>query len=172
MPEIRDRFVAAMEARGAVVANRWMLWVLSDPGSPLARWRESSWMKCVAELYRHRLNGDEPAPEKWEASSGASWAVVRKYEQSAEAHTGLDRKAEAKVVAARATAWAASPRDAYWVAVSAARASLLARMDDDTDPADHSLRIARPATDREAWKRMLDELYFFAGDPFAEAASA
>ena len=35
-----------------------------------------------------------------------------------------------------------------------------------------SLRIARPPTDREAWKRMLDELYFFVADPFAEAASA
>ena len=172
MPEIRDRFVDAMEAGGPVAADRWMLWVLSDPGSPLARWRESPWMKRVAELYRHRLNGDEPTPETWEAAANGVSTVLRKCEKAAEAQTHLNRKREAESLAAQATFRAAGAKDAYWVAVCAARASLLARMDDDTDPARRSLRIARPATGREAWKRMLEELHFFAADPFAEAAPA
>ena len=107
MPEIREQVCGRDGGEAvAVAADRWMLWVLSDPGSPLARWRESSWMKRVTELYRHRLNGDEPTPEKWEAAAnGASSAVLRKCEKAAEAQTGPgSQEQKRELLAARATA--------------------------------------------------------------------
>ena len=162
--EWRDRFVAELPEEDAPqdAVNHWMLWLFSADDSPLARWQESAWMKRIAALYCRRLASDEPTEQEWEASGNAAWAVVRDLEGPDDVHPALrpdlDPTQEADVLAAKATAWAATAQDAHWAAVSAARASLLARMEDERDPAVRYLRIARPLTDWAAWRRMLDRL--------------
>ena len=78
-----ERFVGAIEPGADLtkVADRWLLWLLSDNSgtSPLAQWRDEPWMRSVADLYRRRLAGDEPGADEWTAARAAAevaWADV------------------------------------------------------------------------------------------------
>ncbi|WP_425154832.1 hypothetical protein [Candidatus Palauibacter sp.] len=101
-----ERFVRSIEpgADLTAVADRWLLWLLSDAGSPLAEWRDEPWMAGVADLYRRRLAAAEPGREEWaaawaarDAARAAAWAAAR----------DAARAAWAARDAARAAAWAA-----------------------------------------------------------------
>ncbi|WP_425155479.1 hypothetical protein [Candidatus Palauibacter sp.] len=93
-----ERFVRSIEpgADLTAVADRWLLWLLSDAGSPLAEWRDEPWMAGVADLYRRRLAAAEPGREEWAAAEAAAWAA-----------RAAARDARAARDAARAAAWAA-----------------------------------------------------------------
>ena len=157
-----ERFVRSIEpgADLTAVADRWLLWLLSDAGSPLAEWRGEPWMAGVADLYRRRLAAAEPGREEWAAAEAAADAAAR----------------DAASAAARAAAWAAraaaraaraAARAAAWAARAAARAAAWAAMAADA-AADAAARDAARAA---AWAAMADALVRLIADaPAGEAA--
>ena len=73
-----ERFLSAIEpgADLSQVGDQFVLWLLSGADSPIAEWTGSAPIQAVANLYRRRLDGDEPTEAEWNASWAASWAAA------------------------------------------------------------------------------------------------
>lgn len=114
----RERFGLAIEPGADLtqVADRFVFWLLSGEDSPLTQWRKQQWMVKVADLYRRRLDGDEPTDAEWDAAaewvatksgSSAAWEVAeatKKAWRQAEAVARATEKARADAAMKEGTA--------------------------------------------------------------------
>ena len=88
--------------------DHWMLWLLSNEGSPLAQWQEEAPVFNAANLYRRRLDGDEPDQGEWDAARDAARAAAEAAARAAAGDAARDAARAAAGDAAWAAAWAAA----------------------------------------------------------------
>ena len=131
-----SRFLTAINpgADLSQVADRFCFWLLTSPSMRLSEMADPDGklaIAIVADLYRRRLDGDEPTATEWTAAGDAAWIASDDASSNA-AHDAVWAAANAAfrdvpcdAAGAASDAWAAA-RAAAWVTMATRLEDLLA----------------------------------------------